>query len=243
MGLSRSTRKPVRHNRRWVLMLCRHPLAQERFGALLAKAGCEVVLSEFCPAEATDASSERYCAAIIDGNDQEAGLQWVRTLREWQPNLPVVVLLPHLEDCVTHPLLRQGVKGLLSYAEAPRGLSQAVLRVASGGYWVRPAALSSFLASILPELQGSRAMAAEVEISRRQHEVLDLLLENLSNKEIAGKLFVSERTVKFHVSNLLSKFHARGRADLIILWMRSLRLRHCLPTSAPASLLTLTGTS
>ena len=43
-------------------------------------------------------------------------------------------------------------------------------------------------------------------ISRRQREVLDLLLGNLSNKEIAGKLFVCERTVKFHLSNLLSKF-------------------------------------
>ena len=47
--------------------------------------------------------------------------------------------------------------------------------------------------------------------------MLDSLLENLANKEIASKLNISERTVKFHVSNLLSKFGVRRRADLILL--------------------------
>ena len=50
--------------------------------------------------------------------------------------------------------------------------------------------------------------------------MLDLLLDNPSNKEIAAKLFVCERTVKFHVSNLLSKFGVQRRADLIVLWMQ-----------------------
>ena len=47
--------------------------------------------------------------------------------------------------------------------------------------------------------------------------MLDSLLENLSNKEIASKLNIAERTVKFHVSNLLNKFGVRRRADLILL--------------------------
>ena len=56
--------------------------------------------------------------------------------------------------------------------------------------------------------------------SRREQEVLDCLLENLANKEIADRLNISERTVKFHVSNLLSKFGVRRRADLILLSMQ-----------------------
>jgi DNA-binding NarL/FixJ family response regulator len=58
---------------------------------------------------------------------------------------------------------------------------------------------------------------ASSELSRREREVLDALLENLANKEIASRLNISERTVKFHVSNLLSKFGVRRRADLILL--------------------------
>jgi DNA-binding NarL/FixJ family response regulator len=55
------------------------------------------------------------------------------------------------------------------------------------------------------------------ELSRREQEVLSSLLENLANKEVAERLHISERTVKFHVSNLLAKFGVRRRADLILL--------------------------
>jgi DNA-binding CsgD family transcriptional regulator len=53
-------------------------------------------------------------------------------------------------------------------------------------------------------------------LSRRQNEVLAAIAQNLSNKEIASKLNVSVRTVKFHVSTLLEKFEVRGRVDLMI---------------------------
>jgi len=53
-------------------------------------------------------------------------------------------------------------------------------------------------------------------LSRRQHEVLNFVAQNLTNKEIAGRLNVSVRTVKFHVSALLEKFDVRGRTDLML---------------------------
>lgn len=57
---------------------------------------------------------------------------------------------------------------------------------------------------------------AGMPLSRRQHEVLASIAQNLSNKEIAARLNVSVRTVKFHVSALLEKFEVRGRVDLMI---------------------------
>lgn len=57
---------------------------------------------------------------------------------------------------------------------------------------------------------------AGMPLSRRQNEVLAAIAQNLSNKEIAAKLNVSVRTVKFHVSTLLEKFEVRGRVDLMI---------------------------
>lgn len=57
---------------------------------------------------------------------------------------------------------------------------------------------------------------AGMPLSRRQHEVLASIAQNLSNKEIAARLNVSVRTVKFHVSTLLEKFEVRGRVDLMI---------------------------
>jgi DNA-binding CsgD family transcriptional regulator len=53
-------------------------------------------------------------------------------------------------------------------------------------------------------------------LSRRQGEVLTNIAQNLSNKEIAAKLNISVRTIKFHVSSLLEKFDVRGRVDLML---------------------------
>src|SRR2546422_683766 len=87
----------------------------------------------------------------------------------------------------------------------------------SAGFWVSRAVLLILVYPVLAG-QGRRLKTDSVtNLSRREQEVLDSLLENLSNKEIASKLNIAERTVKFHVSNLLSKFGVRRRADLILL--------------------------
>lgn len=63
-------------------------------------------------------------------------------------------------------------------------------------------------------LTAGRALGSGVKVSRREQEVLSGVLQNLTNKEIATKLNVSERTVKFHVSSLLAKFGVTSRAAL-----------------------------
>ncbi len=63
-------------------------------------------------------------------------------------------------------------------------------------------------------LTAGRALGAGVKVSRREQEVLDCIHQCLSNKEIAGKLNVAERTVKFHVSSLLAKFGVTDRVAL-----------------------------
>jgi len=64
-------------------------------------------------------------------------------------------------------------------------------------------------------LDAGRAIASPVGLSRREKEVLNGVLENLANKEIASRLSISERTVKFHVSSLFVKFKVRSRIELI----------------------------
>ena len=102
--------------------------------------------------------------------------------------------------------------------EAREQLPRALPLVASGGFWVPREVLSRFVDSILSTTQGRRLRGdSPAELSRREQEVLAGLLENLANKEVADRLHISERTVKFHVSNLLAKFGVRRRADLILL--------------------------
>ena len=114
-------------------------------------------------------------------------------------------------------LLRLGAKGLVRYVELPRHFVSAVREVSSGGFWVPRTLLSRFVDSTLSALRRPKLVSASAHMSRREREVHQLLMENLSNKEIANRLHMSERTVKFHVSNLLGKHGVKRRSDLIML--------------------------
>ena len=198
-------------------------MAQEQFARLLQPSDFDLVLCRELVLPEVDSQAFdglEPCLAVIDASDLIATLEFVRLLRLEQRTVHLLVLLPRLEDAIASPLLRLGVKGLLTYEQAPRELARAARQVGAGMYWVPRELLTRFVESILPEVRGCKALDCEADISRREREVLDLLLANLSNKEIAGRLFISERTVKFHVSNLLSKFNVRRRADLIVRWMQ-----------------------
>jgi DNA-binding NarL/FixJ family response regulator len=64
-------------------------------------------------------------------------------------------------------------------------------------------------------LEAGKSVRSQVKLTRREEEVLNGLMKSLANKEIACNLNLSERTVKFHVSSLLAKFHVRGRMELV----------------------------
>jgi DNA-binding NarL/FixJ family response regulator len=137
---------------------------------------------------------------------------------ERSPGARLLVVGEKFSTAESHSLLRHGAKGLLTYGEAGEQLSRALVQIAHGGFWVPRATLAEFVDSILNNSHARRLKVdTSADLSRREREVLDSLLENLANKEIASRLNISERTVKFHVSNLLNKFGVRRRADLILL--------------------------
>jgi DNA-binding NarL/FixJ family response regulator len=126
-----------------------------------------------------------------------------------------LVLTDGLDETLTFRLLRLGVKGLVSYERMADQLAPALQAVAKGGFWVPREMLSRFVDSLL-QTGATRNTLHPAGLSSRENDVLDCLLENLSNKEIASRLNIAERTVKFHVSNLLAKFGVQRRADLIL---------------------------
>jgi len=134
------------------------------------------------------------------------------------PKPQLIAVAENFDESTAFPLLEMGVKGLLSYSEATAQLPRALEAVAAGGYWVPRTLLSRFVDSIVNKATGrGRHLPQSTQISHREQQILDALLENRSNKEIASELHISERTVKFHVSNLLSKYGVQRRADLILL--------------------------
>jgi DNA-binding NarL/FixJ family response regulator len=197
-----------------------HPLLWEEIQQLLAQDGVQLrgVRLQSLQGELRRISLPRAKVYVLEGSGPH---QFTSTLLgeilEKHPKARVVVLAEKLSDANTFPFLRQGAKGLLTYRDLREQLSRALRAVADGGYWVPRSLLSRFVEGVLNSASGHGRTLAAGHLSQRERQVLDCLLENLANKEIAAKLFISERTVKFHVSNLLAKFGVRRRADLILL--------------------------
>ncbi len=83
-------------------------------------------------------------------------------------------------------------------------------------------------------LQAGHSVGSSVKLTRREEEVLGGVMRSLANKEIAASLNLSERTVKFHVSSLLTKFRVRGRMELV----REAARQTAAPMSVPQSFAT-----
>ncbi len=204
-----------------VCILSPHPLVLGEFARILAKAPFKVVSKQLESTLAPDMRNlepPRAQVYVVDAHAaRPATGALLANLIERFPESRLIVVGEQHNEANCYSLLRSGVKGLLTYVEARDQLIRALPLVANGGFWVPRSLLSGFVDSVLTT-QGRRLKTDSVtNLSRREQEVLDALLENQSNKEIANKLNIAERTVKFHVSNLLSKFGVRRRADLILL--------------------------
>jgi DNA-binding NarL/FixJ family response regulator len=137
----------------------------------------------------------------------------VQTILHMHPGSYVLLVTERDVEDDCFELLLLGARGLLSHDEASEHLSQALKCLAAGGFWLSPFRLSRFVDSLVRRHHSKPAVSP---LSRREQEILEKLFQNFSNKEIASELNISERTVKFHVSNLLQKFRVSGRMELVL---------------------------
>lgn len=212
-------RKANRNNHPLICLLSTHPLLLEKFTQKLSQANFTVKAVRLRQPFFEDVNRLAVPSAqvyIVDGHDPTAAVL-VGSLIKRFPGSRVMVLSEKFTDANAFPFLELGVKGLLVYSDAPPRLLEAVNSVLQGGYWVERRLLSRFMDSIVPSTRRRFVKGRPGGLSPREGEVLQCLLQNLSNKEIARKLNITERTAKFHVSNLLAKFDVRKRADLVML--------------------------
>ncbi len=215
-------RSATKSRRLAVCLLSPHPLVLSEFQRVLSGPGFRLIprqLESTLAPEVRRLPLPRAMVYVVDAHAaRPATSALIANILERYPAARLIVVAEKFSDANSYALLRLGAKGLLTYAEARDQLSRALPLVATGGFWVPRSVLSGFVDSILSSVPGRRLKPDRAtDLSRREQEVLDALLENLANKEIANRLNISERTVKFHVSNLLSKFGVRRRADLILL--------------------------
>ena len=178
-----------------VCILSPHPLVLSEFERILAKTQFKVVANQLESTLAPDLRNlelPRAQVYVIDAHAAKPATgALLANLLERYPEARLIVVGEQHNEANCYSLLRLVVKGLLTYVEARDQLIRALPLVASGGFWVPRQLLSGFVDSILTG-QGRRLKTdSATNLSRREQEVLDLLLENLSNKEIASKLNIA----------------------------------------------------
>lgn len=142
------------------------------------------------------------------------GVEGTKLCLAASPPSKVVVLTSKAEDDLVLPAIKAGALSYLLKDVSAAELSTAIRKAAAGQPTLHPMASSR----MMQEVSGAKGQndKSPDQISPREMEVLKLIAQGLGNKEIAAQLFISERTVKTHVTHLLEKLDMRDRTQLAI---------------------------
>jgi DNA-binding NarL/FixJ family response regulator len=172
--------------------------------------------------------------AVVGGQAGSDILSVIAGLRSAHPDLPVVVMSHASGEEAILRVLMLGVRGFLHEASTPGQFEKAIRMVASGSIWAPRRVQAELIGRLLTALDSQRTgVAPGVRFTSRERQVLDLLLDGSSNREIARSLKIEERTVKSYVTRLMQKMGVQNRTALT---MRAQDRSPGLRSSAPLPL-------
>lgn len=149
------------------------------------------------------------------------GVTATRRIRSSVPSTRVIILTNHDQEELVFSSIRAGASGYLLKELTGAQLANAIRTVADGFSLIYP----SIAARVLDEFGRPRSSPLEAgsnesesyhDLTAREREVLQLIAQGRSNKEIAGELKISERTVKTHVSNIFGKLELTDRTQVAL---------------------------
>ena len=152
------------------------------------------------------------------------GVEATRQVKQVSPHSQVIVLTSYHEDEYIFPALRAGALSYVLKDVGPEELADTVRKAARGESVLHP----RVAARVVQEIRGARRDTPNLftDLSDRELDVLRLIADGLSNAAIAEKLIISEKTVKGHVSNILSKLHMVDRTQAAVYaWQQGLMAR------------------
>jgi two-component system, NarL family, response regulator LiaR len=155
---------------------------------------------------------------IMPGMD---GVEATRRIKQISPRTQVVVLTSYHEDIHIFPALKAGAIAYILKDMKMEKLVDVLHRAMQGEVTLHPRVAKRVLQNIRGESDDEQPLFAE--LTSRETDVLKLIANGLANSQIAEKLFISENTVKGHVSNILSKLHLADRTQVAVYaWQRGL---------------------
>lgn len=140
------------------------------------------------------------------------GIEATRRALEEYPDLKIVALTMFDDEEYVQSMIDAGARGFLLKNITREVLDQALQAVDAGKNYYSPELWEFFTKKVVSE---TRPDEEDLQLTRREKEILQLICDGLSNKEIADRLFISERTVIGHKSNLLAKTNTKSSVGLL----------------------------
>ncbi len=142
------------------------------------------------------------------------GVEATRRVKTISPHTQVIIFTSYYKDEHIFPAVRAGALSYILKDTKPAELVDAIRKASRGEAVLHP----RVAARLVKDVQGIRSESINPfsELSEREMEILRLIASGISNREIAETLFISEKTVKSHVSNILSKLHLADRTQAAV---------------------------
>ncbi|MBI4188076.1 MAG: response regulator transcription factor [Chloroflexi bacterium] len=145
-----------------------------------------------------------------------SGLEAIQALQSEMPQINILVLTVSEMETDLFAAIKFGATGYLLKKTEPDELVRAIIDIASGGVIVSPMMATKLITEFKDLTAGTEKKPVEeanADLSPREGEVLQLVAQGATNKEIAESLFISENTVKTHLKSIMEKLHLANRSQ------------------------------
>ncbi|MBB4331651.1 response regulator [Rhizobium leguminosarum] len=189
-----------------------HPLFREGVSRSLSEIDDFVVVGEGASADdaATLAASHRPDVLLLDVSMPGGGTDAIPEILAQSPQTKVLMLTASEEVDPLVAALRRGAAGYVVKGIGSRGLAEAIRTVVGGSRYISP--------SIRAKVIETSLFVERTSLTARELEVIGLVAEGLSNKHIGRRLNLQEKTIKHHMTEILSKLGASNRTEAAIRW-------------------------
>ena len=201
-----------------VLIADDHPLFREGMRGRLDRVDDVAVVGEAASGDEAVELANKLAPDVILMDIKMPGLNGIEATREIQranPQIGILVLTMFEDDDSVFAAMRAGAKGYLLKDSGGEGVVHAIRAVASGEAVFGPGVAERMI-GFFSAPRSAAPQRAFPELTEREEEVLSLVAQGKSNREIARQLFVSLKTVRNHVSNILLKLQVADRAQAVI---------------------------
>ena len=197
-----------------------HPLLREGVTRSLREIqGFEIVAEGASGADARRIVAEvQPDILMMDISMPDGGLETIPEILENRPSQKIVVLTVSEAGDDVSTALNQGAKGYVLKGVGSRGLAEILKAVASGETYVSPTLSARLLSDLTARRTGGIMTNPLSDLTEREREVLDLVAAGLSNKRVALRLDLHEKTVKHHMTRILAKLNVSNRTEAA-LWL------------------------